>query len=88
MHSYYAMIAEDLFFISDSRIRSGNTGKLLCYMMAQVCEILHTSKREYDRESALMYFNSGDFTKHCRELALEEDTVQEIFLNTPVYLRS
>ena len=46
-------------------------------MMAQLSQIFHEGK-DYDKESARLYFESNDFLKHAEVLALDDIVVKAI----------
>ena len=92
MKNNWKYIAEKLLNITEERYMRihlevepiRKKAKLLLLMMAQIAEFLHSNTTtEYDRKSALLYFNSDDFMKHCSLLKLDDDILRYIFTHNP-----
>lgn len=83
MKRHYTVIADGLYSIYVLRmgIRSGSA-RLICYMMAQIAELLHEGT-DHEKGSARLYFDSNTFLKHCEVLAVNDDTAKIILTRDP-----
>lgn len=83
MKDRYKAIADGLYKISCVRRKKESPeAYLLCCMIAQIGDFLNSSI-DQKRDDAKLYFNSEDFSKHCRVLQLHEDTVRRMMLKRP-----